>query len=467
MKLFWQSILTVVVLSVTRADAVVDDMAASPPVRVVPPTDVVAGPMVCWDATKEYGLSVWFARHGNGPTYVLRNDARNRESKIGETISTSMVCGSAGDGIHAMSMPIGKLEDVSKGDLQVALLRYPTGWNGEKDSNDFFGKATFRRIPLKGESGKFTFAFGSCSHQERFGERQPIWSEIVKEKPDCFFFIGDNIYLPSDPAAFPTEREAVLKFYCDAYDRQRQMPELQPLLRSTYCFGIWDDHDYGPNNSDNTWKWKEVALEAFEANFPGTYGLPDAPGCFQKFSWGDVDVFLLDDRSFRSPNFAPDLGKSMFGAAQLAWLKDGLAKSKGKVKLVVSGNQMLSDKHPYESWGTYFKPERDAFLRWLWDEKIGGVFFLAGDRHFAELIHKRDPMGVGRDVWELTSSPLANAHFDCGGMVKNEERIAKYTGGVNYGLVRVDTTVTPARVELVVKDVSGNVVIEQGVAIDK
>lgn len=457
--------ITAVALVLTIASLRADEPPAVVPKQIAPPTDVVAGPMVCWDASKEYGLYVWFARRGSGPTYILRSDAHHRESTTGETESAAMVCGSAGDGIHPMSMPVGKLEDVSKGDLQVALLRHPSGRNGDKNANDFFGEATFRRIPPKGESGKYTFAFGSCSHQERFGEHQPIWSAIEKEKPDCFFFIGDNIYLPSDPAKFPTEREAVLKFYCDTYDRQRRMPELQPLLRSTYCFGIWDDHDYGPNNSDNTWKWKEVALEAFEAYFPGTYGLPDARGCFQRFSWGDVDVFLLDDRTFRDPNDAPGADKTMFGAAQLAWLKDGLANSKAKVKLVVNGNQMLSDKHPHESWGTYFRPERDAFLRWLWDEKIGGVFFLAGDRHFAELIHKRDPRGVGRDVWELTSSPLANAHFARGGMVKNDERVAKYTGGVNYGVVRVDSTMTPARVELVVKDVDGNAVIHQGVAI--
>ncbi|MCA8972944.1 MAG: alkaline phosphatase D family protein, partial [Planctomycetes bacterium] len=201
---------------------------------------------------------------------------------------------------------------------------------------------TLKRIPNPGEAGRFTFAFGSCSHQERFGEHQPIWNAIVKDQPDCFFFIGDNIYLPSDPEAFPKTRDGVVQLYRERYNHQRRTPELQPLLRSTYCFGIWDDHDYGPNNADRTWPWKDAALQVFREYFPGSYGLPDAPGCFQSFSWGDVDIFLLDDRTFRDPNDAPPPDKTMFGAAQLAWLKKGLAESKAKFKLIFNGNQMLS-----------------------------------------------------------------------------------------------------------------------------
>ena len=84
-----------------------------------------------------------------------------------------------------------------------------------------------------------------------------------------------------------------------------RVPELQPLMRSTAMFAIWDDHDFGPNNSDRTWKWKDVAFEVFREYFPGDYGLPGAAGCFHKFSWGDIDVFMLDDRSFRDPNKHP------------------------------------------------------------------------------------------------------------------------------------------------------------------
>lgn len=323
-------------------------------------------------------------------------------------------------------------------------------------------KVVVRTPPKPGKSGSYTLAFGSCSHQERFGERQPIWDVAVKQKPDAFLFIGDNIYLPNRTNEFPVTREEVFKLYHDTYDRQRRMADLQPLLRSTMNYAIWDDHDFGPNNSDRTWQWKDVALEAMKLYFPNNYGLPDAPGCFYKFSWGDIDVFMLDDRTYRDLNNDPER-KTFLGAKQLAWLKARLTDSKATFKLVVCGNQMLSDTHPHESWGVQFRPERDAFLEWLWDRKLTGVIFLAGDRHFAELVRKKDPKGRGDDLWELTSSPLANQHYQDGPSFANPERVAAYSDGVNVGVLKFDTTARPPQVELIILDVDGKPVIRQRV----
>lgn len=319
-----------------------------------------------------------------------------------------------------------------------------------------------RTPPLPGKSGRYTIAFGSCSHQEKFGEHQPIWDAIARAKPDCFLFIGDNIYLPNKLEEYPGTREEVLKLYCDTYDHQRRMPEMQPLLRSTISFALWDDHDFGGNNSDRTWPWRGVAREALNLYFPNNYGLPDAKGCFYKFGWGDIDVFMTDDRAFRDPNEDPNR-KTFLGEKQLAWLKDGLARSKASFKLIVCGNQILADTHPHESWGVQFRPQRDAFLDWLWEKKVGGVIFLSGDRHFAELTRKRDPKGRGGDLWELTSSPLANDVYKDGPTFKSPDRVAAYSDGVNFGILEFDTVGKTPRVALRVMDVNGKEVIRQEV----
>lgn len=321
-------------------------------------------------------------------------------------------------------------------------------------------KFHFKTPPPRGDVCKLKLAFGSCAHQEKFAEHQPIWKAITDARPDCFLSIGDNIYLPSKPEEFPATRDEVLKLYRDDYDKNRQMPELQNLLRSTVCYALWDDHDFGPNNCNRTWQWKDVALQALHEYFPNNYGLPDAPGCFYKFSWGDVDVFMLDDRTYRDPNDDPQR-KTMFGEKQLAWLKDGLSASKATFKLIVNGNEMLSDKHPHESWGVQFRPERDEFLSWLWSKKIDGVIFLAGDRHFAELTRKRDPKGAGPDLWELTSSPLANEHYAEGTKFEDPDRMGSYIKGVNFGLLKFDTTASPPTVELTVRNEKGETVIER------
>jgi len=151
----------------------------------------------------------------------------------------------------------------------------------------------------------------------------------------------------------------------------------------------------------------------------------------------------------------------MFGDRQLAWLKSGLQSSAATFKLIVNGNQMLSDGHPHESWGNQFRPERDAFLRWLWDSKIEGVIFVSGDRHFAELVRMPDPLRKGLPLWELTSSPLANDSYKMGSAFPNLYRRAAYTAGPNFGLLKFDTAANPPEVILKLKNEKGGTVFKQ------
>ena len=223
---------------------------------------------------------------------------------------------------------------------------------------------------------------------------------------------------------------------------------------------LWDDHDFGPNNSDKTWKWADVALQTLNEYFPNRYGTQQARGCFQSFTIGDVQVFMLDNRAFRDSNKDPDR-KTFLGDLQRMWLMDGLKASQAPVKLIVAGNQMLADAHRYEAWGVQFRQERDDFLDWLWTNRIEGVVMLSGDRHFAELACKKDPTGGGRDVWELTSSPLANGHYEGGAEDPHPDRVTAYTKGVNFGLLEIDTTGAKPAVTLNIVDVRGERVIQQ------
>jgi len=320
--------------------------------------------------------------------------------------------------------------------------------------------------PKPGEPGKYRMMFGSCSHQDK-NAKQPIWDLIAQEKPKVFLFIGDNMYLPNPPTAFPQKREAVRELYRDTYDEERQKPEMQKVLRSTMSFALWDDHDFGPNNSDRAWKWPDIALESLMMYFPNVYGSGEVSGCFHRFSWGDIDVFMLDDRTFRDPNWDVKNRKTMFGEKQMEWLRNGLSESKATYKIIANGNQMLSQGHPHEGWGVQYAAERDAFLDWMWEKKITGVIFLSGDRHFAELTRASDPKKRGADVWDLTSSPLANDVYADGQKEKNPGRVEHYIGGVNVGQLDFDTTAKPAKVTMKILDRNGAPVIYQEVTVSK
>ena len=135
-------------------------------------------------------------------------------------------------------------------------------------------------------------------------------------------WMGDNVYYREVDWATPTMMEA-------RYAHTRRTPAMQPLLGHTHNYATWDDHDYGPNNSDRSYRQKGASLRIFKQYWANpNYGRPDVPGVFGKFQWGDVDVFLLDDRYHRSPTPAPRTDdKTMWGEAQRQWLIDALTSS--------------------------------------------------------------------------------------------------------------------------------------------
>ena len=187
----------------------------------------------------------------------------------------------------------------------------------------------------------------------------------------------------------------------------RRYPELQPLLACTHLYAIWDDLDYGPNDSDSSYRLKDVALKVFADYFPQVrYGLPEAPGCFYRFEWGDVEFFMLDDRTYRTPNkmsVSPE--KRMLGKAQMEWLKNSLRNSQATFKIIANGGQMINPMVYFEGFGL-FPEEQKELLDFIVREKITGVVFLSGDRHMTELLRVTPPGGY--PLYELTCSPLTS-----------------------------------------------------------
>jgi alkaline phosphatase D len=239
------------------------------------------------------------------------------------------------------------------------------------------------------DASDFTVAFGSCNYVNEpeldrpgkgYGSEHEIFGSIANKNPDIMIWGGDNMYL----------READWDSKTGIYYRSthtRAIKEIQPLLAKTQNFAIWDDHDYGPNDSDRSFYNKYVTQKCFK-DFWGnkSYGV-DAnqnEGVYSTFNWGDAQFFLLDDRFFRSPQDRLTGEKTMLGKQQLEWLIDALSSSIASFKIIVIGGQVLNEVPDSENYGHY--PEEKAhLLKEILDNKIKGVLFLTGDRHFAEL----------------------------------------------------------------------------------
>ncbi len=261
----------------------------------------------------------------------------------------------------------------------------------------------------------FTMALGSCTYvnEERYdrpgdpyGGGYGIFRTIHERDPDVMLWLGDNTYLRE---ADWNSRSGVLH----RYSHTRALEELQPLLASTHHYAIWDDHDYGPNNSDRSWWNKETTLEAFRLFWGNPcYGVGDTGGITCRFQWQDVEVFLMDDRWHRAPNRRTTGERDYLGDEQLEWLVDALVSSRASFKIVAVGGQVLNPVAQYENYANY-PAERRKLLDRLRQEGVEGVLFVTGDRHFTELsVLEREG---AYPLHDLTVSPLtAGPYRDAG-----------------------------------------------------
>lgn len=243
---------------------------------------------------------------------------------------------------------------------------------------------SFLMMPPAESSASFKVAFTSCMNPIRV-PIQPLWTQVGVFRPDVLLLIGDNNYMPMQPGAYEAPEETVAYAMARYHRYLRDLPGLRSLLSSTPTYAIWDDHDFGPNNSDRTFRWRELSLDLFKKYWPNpSAGTMDTPGVFHSFRVADVEFFMLDDRYHRDPNNAPDRA-TMLGAEQLAWLKAQLKASTATFKVVVNGHTMTIDRHDQGEYWAHFGNEREAFLDWMFSERIEGVFFLSGDWHVGSL----------------------------------------------------------------------------------
>ncbi len=273
----------------------------------------------------------------------------------------------------------------------------------------------FRTLPQwrwRSAPPDFRFVIGSCAYindslYDRpgtpYGGEYEIFTAIAAQKPDFMLWLGDNVYLRE---ADWNSRSGILY----RYTHTRSLPQLQRLWAVCPHYAIWDDHDFGPNDSDRGFWARNLTREAFSLFWANpSYGVPSAPeGITSFFEWGDADFFLLDGRTYRAPNKRITGTRTLFGEAQLEWLIDALKSSRATFKFVASGSQILSTSEGFENLIT-FPAEREHLLKRIEEEGISGVIFLTGDRHFSEISVLTLPNG--QKVYDITASPLTASPF--------------------------------------------------------
>jgi alkaline phosphatase D len=240
-----------------------------------------------------------------------------------------------------------------------------------------------------------------------YGGDYAIYDSIAAKDPDLMLWLGDNIYLRE----VDFESMAAIQH---RYNESRRLPEMQRLLTACPHVAIWDDHDFGPNDSQGSYVHKDLTLEAFRDYWcnpsSGVAGTCGENGISTSFTFADMDFFLLDNRYNRTgANVKGAQEPTILGEDQLNWFLQSLAASKAPFKLVAIGGQFLNTEPYPENYSTY-PAERQKILEFIDQNNITGVVFLTGDRHCGEMSMLKLPSGVV--VYDLTVSPLTSKAYN-------------------------------------------------------
>ncbi|MBL9176690.1 MAG: alkaline phosphatase D family protein [Verrucomicrobiaceae bacterium] len=278
---------------------------------------------------------------------------------------------------------------------------------------------SFVTTPAADTQSRLRFAFGSCVGRRGMHAAAAFGEMAARRNFDLLLMLGDNHYGDStDPA--------VLRDY---YFMLRSVDGFAKLTRETPTYAIWDDHDYGPNNSDGGTAGKEDSLRVFKEWWANpAYGEEGNPGCYHRFSRNSVDFFMLDSRYHRTPNKTPEDGaKTMLGARRLQWLKQGLSESKAAFKIIACGSEWQTLTQA-DCWSSFARERQDIFDH-ITSNKIGGVILLSGDRHFTAGYQIQ-----GRHL-EFTSGPLGSGN---GTLQENPERFTGADEGKLWMILDLD-----------------------------
>jgi alkaline phosphatase D len=219
---------------------------------------------------------------------------------------------------------------------------------------------------------RLRFAFAACQHYQQ-GYYTAL-QHMAQEDVDLIVFLGDYIYdLSTGPAIArgpDIGRSTTLESYRDRYALYKADPDLQAVHVAFPWITTWDDHEVENDYADDVSPaqrdprlfllQRAAAYQAYWEHMPLPLSMqPTGPSMriYTRHRFGDLAEFhVLDDRQYRShmacqaelPRSALMTGcaerldptRTMLGAAQEAWLTEGLAKASTRWTIIAQQTLM-------------------------------------------------------------------------------------------------------------------------------
>ena len=337
----------------------------------------------------------------------------------------------------------------------AATHRYELFIDGERCET---AVSTFRTHPRPGTASAFDVAFTACAGYAPEHER--VWRTIAAQHPAALLMLGDNVYI-DDPEHSLTQR------FC--YYRRFSRPEWRELVGGRGVYAIWDDHDFGlddsfggPETHEPAWKFDVWNIFTQNWNNPAYGGGPEQPGVWFDFQYGDVHFIMLDGRYYREPNGrfpnqhpATSESPPMLGPVQLKWLKETLKNSEATFRIIASPVPWADGAAPrgnqkFDKWEG-FPAERQAIFDHITEHDIHGVVLISGDRHRSDA--RRIDRENGYALYDFMSAIPTNYHTHP--IVDGPGHLFGHNADNTFGMLRFDTTAEDPAVAFEILDIDG------------
>lgn len=321
----------------------------------------------------------------------------------------------------------------------------------------------FKTFPEDGQPAPFAFAVGSCFLRKGddcgrafrvLGEYSTSHQGQVDE-PRFMLMIGDQIYADNSKFNGISKVATTRDEYCAVYNHTWADPEMRKLMAVLPAYMALDYHEV-----DDDWAWWDeghtraynsplerflrfikgrpveervispkriqAALQAcwehqymhadgfvqpfrFDADYNYIVTGADPGSLAYTFNYGAAAFFVMDTRTCRVRDLR---SVHMLGDTQKGLLKDWLLRvnQTHQVKFLVTSSAFL-----FELWvdiardrWTGYKAERNDLLKFIAENNIRDVCFIAGDLHsgHALSVDLRGADGSPIRVWEFCASPF-------------------------------------------------------------
>jgi alkaline phosphatase D len=295
-------------------------------------------------------------------------------------------------------------------------------------------------------NGDMIYADGACPIQG------PIFNSSTNNQTITWTNIPGDFKSIADPSVDWNNVTEVRSIYLDHWKYNRNDTYFKEFLSNVSMYSQWDDHeiinDFGSKWPD--WNlfstdregYPNIVKEGTNAflyyspvgsdnnNNNDTENDPDT-NIYRSFNWGkDLDLFILDARSYRSQNHiadTPESNKTMLGEEQLQWLKQELSNSNATWKVISSdvpisiptgsnasilGRDGWANGNETDNYSYYtgFESELTDLLRFIDEHHIKNIVFITTDVHFPAFIRYNFDLnndGNLTDIHEFVSGPIS------------------------------------------------------------